>query len=113
MNANTLCEVSKIAAIIERLQRIGRLSASALGPVGLRINPLVGAGDIAALRLCVILTQTRFYRIPYTIDDLINALMYVNCTALQLRLRSSAFPYCCRTQRLWMKSCRPSLHIHS
>ena len=50
VNANTLSELSKIAAVIERLQRSGQLPASALGPVGLRINPLVGAGEIEALR---------------------------------------------------------------
>ena len=50
VNANTLSELSKIAAVVERLQHSGRLPASALGPVGLRINPLVGAGEIEALR---------------------------------------------------------------
>ena len=48
VNANTLSEVDKIAAALDRLRRSGRLSA--LGPVGVRINPLVGAGEIAALR---------------------------------------------------------------
>ena len=62
VNANSLVELDRIAAIIERQQR--GPSPPAVGPrVGIRLNPLIGAGSLAELSVSV---ATSKFAVPST-----------------------------------------------